>query len=94
VSTADERIAHLERQVEMLLAEIAVLKAENAELRRRLGQNSSNSSKPPSSDSPADREKRPSCAPTASCSRATASPASLPAAMSPCPSPTGASRLT
>ena len=64
MSTADERIAHLEHQVELLLAEIAALKAENAELRRRLGQNSSNSSKPPSSDSPADREKRPAPAPS------------------------------
>jgi transposase len=64
VSTADERIAYLERQVEMLFAENAVLKAENAELRRRLGQNSSNSSKPPSSDSPADREKRPAPSPS------------------------------
>jgi transposase len=64
VSTADERIAYLERQVETLLATIGVLQAENAELRRRLGQNSSNSSKPPSSDSPADREKRPPPAPS------------------------------
>jgi len=35
-----------------LRAEIAALRAENAELRARLGQNSSNSSKPPSTDSP------------------------------------------
>lgn len=35
-----------------LQAEIAELRAENAELKRRLGQNSQNSSKPPSSDSP------------------------------------------
>ena len=34
----------------MLLEEIAQLKAENAELRSRLGLNSENSSKPPSSD--------------------------------------------
>jgi len=59
VSVTDERIESLERQVETLLATIEALKAENAELRRRLGQNSSNSSKPPSSDSPADRKKRP-----------------------------------
>ncbi|MBA3392254.1 MAG: IS66 family transposase [Deltaproteobacteria bacterium] len=72
MSVADERIERLERQVEKLLArveaqaaEIAVLKAENAalktenaELKRRLGQNSSNSNKPPSSDSPADRDER------------------------------------
>jgi transposase len=79
VSTPDaERIARLERQVEMLLANveeqatelaaakkrIAVLEVENAELRRRLGENSSNSSKPPSSDSPADRAARPKDAPS------------------------------
>jgi regulator of replication initiation timing len=46
VSLADERIERLERQVEMLVAEVEALKAENAELRRRLGENSSNSSKP------------------------------------------------
>lgn len=34
------------------------LRAENAELRARVGQNSSNSSKPPSADSAADRESR------------------------------------
>ncbi|MER5911162.1 DUF6444 domain-containing protein, partial [Streptomyces sp. NPDC001982] len=33
-----------------LRAEIAELRAENAELKRRLGMNSKNSSKPPSSD--------------------------------------------
>ncbi len=67
MSLADERIERLERQVEMLLAKveeqaarIAVLEAENAELRRRLGENSSNSSKPPSSDAPKDRAARPS----------------------------------
>lgn len=66
MSAADERIERLEHQVQILLAkieaqaaEVAALKAENAELRRRLGQNSSNSSKPPSSDSPADRAARP-----------------------------------
>jgi transposase len=44
----------LAREVEELIAslkrEIAALRAENAELRRRLGLDSSNSSKPPSSD--------------------------------------------
>jgi transposase len=74
VSTIDiERIARLERQVEMLLgkveaqaeritaveAENRALRDDNVELRRRLGENSSNSSKPPSSDSPADRSARP-----------------------------------
>jgi transposase len=59
VSTADaERIARLERQVEMLLAKVEAQAAEIDELKRRLGENSSNSSKPPSSDSPADRAAR------------------------------------
>ena len=35
-----------------LQARVAELEAENAELRRRLGMNSANSSKPPSSDGP------------------------------------------
>jgi transposase len=75
VSTSDaERIARLERQVEMLLARveqleaenarIAVLEAENAELRRKLGENSSNSNKPPSTDSPTDRAARPKDGPS------------------------------
>ncbi|MGC7100651.1 DUF6444 domain-containing protein [Amycolatopsis lurida] len=38
--------------IEQLQAEVAELRAENAELKRRLGMNSTNSSKPPSSDSP------------------------------------------
>src|SRR5438874_2620737 len=38
--------------VERLAARLDVLEAENAELKRQLGQNSRNSSKPPSSDSP------------------------------------------
>jgi len=73
VTSADARIERLERRVEQLLAKIeeqaakieaqaariAVLEAENAELRRRLGENSSNSSKPPSSDAPKDRAARP-----------------------------------
>lgn len=68
----NRRIAELEREIadlrrvikavlaqnEELRAENLQLKAENAELRARLGQNSSNSSKPPSADSPADRESR------------------------------------
>jgi transposase len=72
VSVTDERVERLGHQVEMLLAkveaqateiaalnaQVTVLRTENAELRRRLGQNSSNSGKPPSSDSPADRSKR------------------------------------
>ena len=38
--------------IERLQAEIAEVRAENAELKRQLGQNSRNSSRPPSSDSP------------------------------------------
>lgn len=73
MSLADERIERLERRVEVLLAKIeeqaakieeqaariGVLETENAELRRRLGENSSNSSKPPSSDALKDRAARP-----------------------------------
>lgn len=40
------------RVIEELRAEVARLSAENSECRRRLGTDSSNSSKPPSSDSP------------------------------------------
>jgi len=62
----DRRIAELEadvadvrKMVRALVAEVTQLRAENEELRARLGENSSNSSKPPSSDSPADRTARP-----------------------------------
>ena len=72
MSSTDDRIERLERQVELLLARVealeaenatlrvenATLKAENADLRRQLGANSSNSNKPPSTDSPADRNAR------------------------------------
>lgn len=68
---AAEQSERLEHQVETLLvkvdgleAENAALKAENAELRRRLGENSSNSNKPPSSDAPKDRAARPSVPPS------------------------------
>ncbi len=71
MSLADERIERLERQIEALLAKIeaqaariAALEAENAELRRRLGENSSNSSKPPSSDAPKQRASRPDSTPS------------------------------
>jgi transposase len=40
------------RVIAELRARVAALEAENAELKRRLGMNSSNSSRPPSSDSP------------------------------------------
>jgi len=48
----------------VLEAENAKLRVENAELRRRLGENSSNSSKPPSSDAPKDRAARASAPPS------------------------------
>lgn len=51
-------------QNEELRAEVAQLRTENEDLRRRLGQNSSNSGKPPSSDSPADRTARSGKPPT------------------------------
>ena len=38
-----------------LMSRLEALEAENAELRRQLGLNSQNSSKPPSSDSPFDK---------------------------------------
>lgn len=47
----DERIAQLQARIEALVQEVKAL-------RSRLGQNSSNSNKPPSSDSPAQREHR------------------------------------
>jgi regulator of replication initiation timing len=43
-------IETLKALIKQLLAEIEQLKAENAELRRRLGMDSNNSHKPPSSD--------------------------------------------
>jgi transposase len=46
-------IEGLRQELAALRAENAALKQENAELRRRLGMDSSNSSKPPSSDGPA-----------------------------------------
>jgi len=71
VSVADEQSNRLAQQVETLLAmvdvlkaENAALKAENADLRRRLGENSSNSNKPPSSDAPKDRAARPAGPPS------------------------------
>ena len=51
-------------EVAGLRAENQQLRAENQELRRRLGENSSNSSKPPSSDAPADRAARGDKSPT------------------------------
>lgn len=62
----DDRLARLEQQVAALLAvvaerdaEIVRLRARIAELERRLGENSSNSNRPPSTDPPgANRERR------------------------------------
>lgn len=48
----DARIADLEKKVAWLMERVAKLEAENSELRARLGQNSQNSSQPPSSDPP------------------------------------------
>lgn len=50
-----ERLTAVEAMLVQANARIAVLEAENGELRRRLGQNSQNSSRPPSSDSPFDK---------------------------------------
>lgn len=60
-------LAKVESQSHQLAAQsakIAALEAENTDLRRRLGENSSNSNKPPSSDSPADRRARRKDAPS------------------------------
>jgi transposase len=45
-------VVHQAAVIEQLRAEVAALRAENAELKRRWGMDSTNSSKPPSSDSP------------------------------------------
>ena len=50
VTPLQAEVAHLRTENARLQAENARLQAENAELRRRLGLNSSNSHKPPSSD--------------------------------------------
>jgi transposase len=78
VTPADERIAALERRLETALGRIDALEAENralreenarlrarvAELEHKLGENSSNSGKPPSSDPPSARAARPKDAPS------------------------------
>ena len=78
MSTLEQRIAKLERLVEGQQAtieamqttiaardaEIVRLRTANEELLRRLGENSSNSSKPPSSDPPSARAERPGAAPS------------------------------
>jgi transposase len=48
----DARIAQLEQLLRLAFDKISVLEAEVVELKAKLGQNSSNSSKPPSSDPP------------------------------------------
>jgi transposase len=65
IARLEAEVADLRTMVKALLADNARLGAENvqlraevADLRARLGQNSSNSSKPPSSDGPADRASR------------------------------------
>src|SRR5665647_570164 len=52
VLSLQERVGKAEARAEAAEARVAVLEKENAELRARLGKNSSNSNKPPSSDSP------------------------------------------
>ncbi len=64
MTSADERIRRRERQVEALLTKIDAQAAEITELKRRLGENSSNSNKPPSTDPPAARAERPDPGPT------------------------------
>ena len=85
MTSTNERIERLERQVEMLLAKVEVQAvtitaqaatiaaqavtitaqaAEIGELKRRLGENSTNSSKPPSSDPPSARAERPEAPPS------------------------------
>ena len=66
IAKLEAEVADLRTMVKALLADNERLRAENqalrtkvTELEARLGQNSSNSSKPPSSDSPADRGARP-----------------------------------
>lgn len=64
MTSTNARIEALERQVEMLLAKVEEQAATIVELKRRLGENSSNSSKPPSSDPPGARAERPGAAPS------------------------------
>jgi transposase len=64
VAELEKEVADLRTMVKALLADNARLQAENDDLRAQLGKNSSNSSKPPSTDSPADRELRRGKAPS------------------------------
>jgi transposase len=54
----DQKIAELTAEVAALRAMVAELLATVADLKRQLGQNSSNSNRPPSSDAPSDRGAR------------------------------------
>jgi transposase len=56
--SAEDRIARLEAQIEALLAENAALRGRVRELEAQLGQNSTNSHKPPSSDPPGTRPSK------------------------------------
>jgi transposase len=60
----DQKIAELTAENAALRALVAELRAQVEELKRQLGQNSSNSNRPPSSDNPAQREARPGKPPT------------------------------
>jgi transposase len=71
VTSADERIAILEaklvaalERIDALLEDNARLRARVDELERKLGENSSNSNKPPSTDPPSDRAARSKDAPS------------------------------
>jgi transposase len=55
VVLVEQLVGTLTEQVERLTAEVSELRAENEELRGRLGTDSHNSSKPPSSDGPASK---------------------------------------
>ena len=58
LAARDEALAAREREIQQLRAEVKQLTALVLELKERLGQNSRNSSKPPSSDSPRDKPKK------------------------------------
>ena len=59
MDSRDRRIEELERKLEAVLGRVVVLEAENAELKRRLQLDSTNSSKPPSSDGLSKRPAQP-----------------------------------
>ena len=54
----DARIAEQDARIAVLEQHAAGLKEQVAELLEKLGQNSQNSHRPPSTDSPADRKRR------------------------------------